>query len=80
MTKTQLNIKISKELLIRVKKDQIISGKSLTQHVTELISNSLTKNNIENTNATSNNKIKNSKKRLLALESVVRTVSIYERI
>ena len=41
MTKSQFNIKISKDLLIRVKRQAMMSGKSLTEHITDLVVNSL---------------------------------------
>tara|TARA_B100000214_G_scaffold357056_1_gene316227 strand:+ start:871 stop:1464 length:594 start_codon:yes stop_codon:yes gene_type:complete len=72
MTKSQFNIKISKDLLIQVKRQAMMSGKSLTEHITDLITNSLSNNNIQNTNLHSFEKIKDLEKRLLSLESVVR--------
>ena len=71
MTKSQFNIKISKDLLIRVKRQAIMSGKSLTEHITDLITKSLSENNIQNTNSSSADKIKNFEERLLSLESIV---------
>ena len=70
MTKSQFNIKISKELLIKVKRQAMMSGKSLTEHITDLVTNSLS-NNIQNTPLYSVDKIKDLEKRLLSLESVV---------
>ena len=72
MTKSQFNIKISKDLLIRVKRQAMMSGKSLTEHITDLVTNSLSENNTQNTHASSANKIKGLEKRLLNLESIVR--------
>ncbi|WP_413678277.1 hypothetical protein [Prochlorococcus sp. MIT 0916] len=72
MTKSQFNIKISKDLLIRVKRQAMMSGKSLTEHITDLVSNSLSDNEIENTNFSSVNKIRDLEERLLKLESIVR--------
>ena len=72
MTKSQFNIKISKDLLIQIKRQAMMSGKSLTEHITDLITNSLSNNNIQNTNLHSFEKIKDLEKRLLSLESVVR--------
>ena len=48
MTKSQFNIKISKDLLIKVKKQAMMSGKSLTEHITDLVTNSLSENDIQN--------------------------------
>ncbi len=72
MTKSQFNIKISKDLLIRVKRQAMMSGKSLTEHITDLVTNSLSENDIENYNLYSVNKIKDFEKRLLSLESIVK--------
>ena len=41
MTKSQFNIKISKDLLTSVKRQAIKSGKSLTEHITDLVKKSL---------------------------------------
>ena len=72
MTKSQFNIKISKDLLIRVKRQAMMSGKSLTEHITDLIANSLSDDDIQNTHLSSVDKIKDLEKRLLSLESTVR--------
>ena len=50
MTKSQFNIKISKDLLIRVKRQAMMSGKSLTEHITDLVVSSLSKSDVEKTN------------------------------
>jgi len=71
MTKSQFNIKISKDLLIRVKRQAMMSGKSLTEHITELVSNSLSDHDNQNTNMFSDDKNKDFEKRLLSLESIV---------
>ena len=71
MIKSQFNIKISKDLLIRVKRQAMMSGKSLTEHITDLISNSLTDNDIQNTHLSLVDKIKDLEERLLTLESIV---------
>ena len=71
MTKSQFNIKISKDLLIRIKRQAMMSGKSLTEHITDLITNSLSENDIQNIDLSSVNKIKDLEKRLLHLESIV---------
>ena len=72
MTKSQFNIKISKDLLIRVKRQAMMSGKSLTEHITDLVTNSLSADDIQNTHLSSFDKIKDLEKRLLSLESIVR--------
>ena len=72
MTKSQFNIKISKDLLIRVKRQAMMSGKSLTEHITDLVANSLSDDDIQNTHLSSVDKIKDLEKRLLSLESTVR--------
>ena len=72
MTKSQFNIKISKDLLIRVKRQAMMSGKSLTEHITDLISNSLSEDGIQNTHFLSSENIRDIEKRLLSLESIVK--------
>ena len=72
MTKSQFNIKISKDLLIRVKRQAMMSGKSLTEHITDLVTNSLSDDDIQNTHLSSVDKIKDLEERLLSLESTVR--------
>ena len=72
MTKSQFNIKISKDLLIRVKRQAMMSGKSLTEHITDLVTSSLSDDDIQNTHLSSVDKIKDLEKRLLSLESTVR--------
>ena len=71
MTKSQFNIKISKDLLIKVKRQAMMSGKSLTEHITDLVAKSLSDNNIQNIDLSSVNKIEDLEKRLLSLESIV---------
>ena len=71
MTKSQFNIKISKDLLIKVKRQAMMSGKSLTEHITDLITKSLSDNHIQNIDLPSVNKIEDLEKRLLSLESIV---------
>jgi len=71
MTKSQFNIKISKELLIKVKRQAMMSGKSLTEHITDLVTKSLSDNDIQNIDLSSVNKIEDLEKRLLSLESIV---------
>ncbi len=71
MTKSQFNIKISKDLLIRVKRQAMMSGKSLTEHITDLITCSLSENQIQNTHLSTVDKIKDLEARLLSLESIV---------
>ena len=71
MTKSQFNIKISKDLLIRIKRQAMMSGKSLTEHITDLVTKSLSENDIQNIDLSSVNKIEDLEKRLLSLESIV---------
>ena len=71
MTKSQFNIKISKDLLIKVKRQAMMSGKSLTEHITDLVTKSLSDNDIQNIDLSSVNKIEDFEKRLLSLESIV---------
>ena len=71
MTKSQFNIKISKDLLIKVKRQAMMSGKSLTEHITDLVAKSLSDNVIQNTDLSSVNKIKALEERILSLESIV---------
>ena len=71
MTKSQFNIKISKDLLIRIKRQAMMSGKTLTEHISDLITNSLSENDIQNIDLSSVNKIKDLERRLLSLESIV---------
>jgi len=72
MTKSQFNIKISKDLLVRVKRQAMMSGKSLTEHITDLVTNSLADNDIQDNHLSSLNKIKDLEKRIFSLESTVR--------
>ncbi len=71
MTKSQFNIKISTDLLTRIKRQATMSGKSLTEHITCLVTKSLDENNIEEANAGSLNDFKDLEKRLLHVESIV---------
>ena len=71
MTKSQFNIKISKDLLIKVKRQAMMSGKSLTEHITDLVTKSLSDNDFQNIDLSSVNKIEDLEKRLLSLESIV---------
>ena len=71
MTKSQFNIKISKDLLIKVKRQAMMSGKSLTEHITDLVTKSLSDNDTQNIDLSSVNKIEDLEKRLLSLESIV---------
>ena len=71
MTKSQFNIKISKDLLVKVKRQAMMSGKSLTEHITDLVTKSLSDNDINNTDLSSINKIKALEERILSLESIV---------
>ena len=72
MDKSQFNIKISKDLLIKVKRQAMMSGKSLTEHITDLVTKSLSENDSQDINLTYSNKIKDLEERLISLESIVR--------
>ncbi len=72
MDRSQFNIKISKDLLIRIKRQAMMSGKSLTEHITELITNSLSENDIKNSNYSSYEKIKDLEERILTIESIIK--------
>ena len=72
MTKSQFNIKISKELLISIKRQAMMSGKSLTEHITCLITNALSDEEKQNPTLSSFDKIKDLEERLLSIESIVR--------
>ena len=71
MTKSQFNIKISKDLLIKIKRQAMMYGKNLTEHITDLVTKSLSDNDIQNIYPSSVNKIEDLEKRLLSLESIV---------
>ncbi len=71
MTKSQFNIKISKDLLIRVKRRAMMSGKSLTEYITDLISNALSENEIEQDNFSLVKKFQDVEERIIILESMV---------
>ena len=71
MTKSQFNIKISKDLLTQVKSQATRLGKTLTEHITDLVTKSLSDNNLENNNFKSLDNMKDLEKRLLHIESIV---------
>ena len=71
MNKSQFNIKISKDLLIRLKRRAMMSGKSLTEYITDLINNDLSENEIEQNNLSLVNDVKDFEERLVILESIV---------
>ena len=71
MTKSQFNVKISKDLLIRVKRRAMMSGKSLTEYITDLIRNDLSDNEIEQNNFSLFNNARDFEERLMILESIV---------
>ncbi len=72
MTKSQFNIKISKDLLKSVKKQAIRSGKTLSEHITDLITKSLGEVDIQDEKPYSTNNIMKLEERLLIIESIVR--------
>ena len=71
MTKSQFNIKIPKELLIKVKRQAMMSGKSLTEHITDLITKSLSENDFPKSDDFYNNRFQAFEQRLLNIESIV---------
>jgi len=71
MTKSQFNIKISKELLTQVKRQATKSGKTLTEHITDLISKSLSENDLQDIDSYYPKQIKDFEERLLDIESIV---------
>tara|TARA_Y100001968_G_scaffold326573_1_gene369891 strand:+ start:381 stop:968 length:588 start_codon:yes stop_codon:yes gene_type:complete len=73
MTKSQFNIKISKDLLVRVKRQAMMSGKSLTQHITDLVTKSLSEKDFNNDAIKSTSKIRELESRLLSVESILRS-------
>ena len=71
MTKSQFNIKLSNDLLIRIKRQAMMLGKSLTQHITDLVSKSLSDDYLEPRDSQSINKVRDLEERLLCIESIV---------
>ena len=71
MTKSQFNIKISKDLLTRVKRQATMLGKSLTEHITDLVSKSLSEDDIQKSDLVSSKKIIDFEQRLMNIESIV---------
>ena len=67
MSKSQFNIKISKDLLTSIKRQATKSGKSLTEHITDLVKKSLD----ENDDIDALKTIKDFERRLILLESTV---------
>ena len=72
LTKSQFNIKISKDLLLKVKRQAMMSGKSLTEHITDLVKTSLAESEFENSDYSSERTIKEMEDRLMNLESIVK--------
>ena len=73
MDKSQFNIKISKDLLIKVKRQAMMSGKSLTEHITDLVTKSLSAHEKDFNKAESYSSVNifDLEKRLMNIESVV---------
>ena len=71
MTKSQFNIKISKDLLVKIKRQAMMSGKSLTEHITDLITKSLLENSLQESNDFSHERFRDMEDRLITLESIV---------
>ena len=72
MNKSQFNIKISKDLLDKIKRQAMRSGKSLTEHITDLVTKSLSDNNIPVEDMNFADKLKGLEERLLTMESIVK--------
>ena len=60
-----------RDLLIKVKRQAMMSGKSLTEHITDLVTKSLSNTDNQNIDLSAVNKIENLEKRLLSLDSIV---------
>ena len=71
MSKSQFNIKIDSDLLTRVKRHAMRSGKSLTEYITDLVTKALSENLLEDDCFTYESQIKDIKDRILTLESLV---------
>ena len=71
MIKSQFNIKISKDLLSKIKKQAMMSGKSLTEHITDLVTKSLSENDFPKSEDFYNKRIQALEQRLLNIESIV---------
>ena len=71
MSKSQFNIKISKDLLIKIKKQAMMSGKSLTEHITDLVTKSLSENDFPKSEDFYNKRFQALEQRLLNIESIV---------
>tara|TARA_Y100000766_G_C18625844_1_gene468366 strand:- start:222 stop:485 length:264 start_codon:yes stop_codon:yes gene_type:complete len=71
MNKSQFNIKISSELLKQIKMQAMRSGKSLTNHITELIESSLKKQDLDVSNQLSIERIEKIENRLLVIETAI---------
>ena len=71
MSKSQFNIKISKDLLIKIKKQAMMSGKSLTEHITDLVTKSLSENDFPKSEDFYNDRFQALEQRLLNVESIV---------
>ena len=71
MNKSQFNIKISTDLLASVKRQAIMSGKNLTEHITDLLKKSLADNDFKNYDLNPASKINDLEKRLLLIESTL---------
>ena len=71
MAKSQFNIKISKDLLTKIKRQAITSGKTLTEHITDLIEKSLSEDMDDLRNNSLEEQISAIEERLLSIESKV---------
>ena len=71
MIKSQFNIKISKDLLSKIKKQAMMSGKSLTEHITDLVTKSLSENDFPKSEDFYSERFQALEQRLLNIESIV---------
>ena len=71
MAKSQFNIKIEKDLLIKVKRQAMMSGKSLTEHITALVARSLSENNSHTSEDIFEDRLQFLEDRLINVESSV---------
>ncbi len=74
MSKSQFNIKISKDLLTKIKKQAMMSGKSLTEHITDLVTKSLSENNFPKSEDFYNDRFVALEQRFLNIESIVSNI------
>ena len=71
MAKSQFNVKISSELLTQLKSQAMRSGKTLTDHVTELIEMSLKREELDVFNQLPVERIEKIENRLSSMETAI---------